>query len=85
MPAPPVLPIRDHIREDALSKGHDYTGSAGCAAYIGVAEGTLRKWRMRRFGPRFQKVGAEVRYLFGDIDDWLEARFVDSAEGGGAR
>lgn len=85
MPAPPVLTVREKIRDDALRRGHDYTGSTGCAAYIGVAEGTLRKWRMRQYGPRFQKVGAEVRYLLDDIDDWLEARFVDAAEGGDAR
>jgi hypothetical protein len=85
MPAPPVLPIRDRIRDDALREGHDYTNSTSAAAYLGIADGTLRKWRMRRYGPRFQKIGGEIRYFFADLDAWLEEQFVDGAEGGDAR
>lgn len=45
---------------------------------IGVAEITLRKWRMGGFGPRFIKLGSNVRYRLSDIDAWLDKRVTES-------
>ncbi|WP_309082312.1 helix-turn-helix domain-containing protein [Zhihengliuella sp.] len=77
--------IREKIRADARHEGRDFTNSASAADYLGVTDGTLRKWRMRRYGPRFQKIGGEVRYYLSDLDAWLDAQFVDSSDGGEAR
>jgi hypothetical protein len=85
VPAPPIAAIREQIRDETLADGDDYTTSASAALYLGIAEGTLRKWRMRRYGPRFQKVGGEVRYYLADLDGWLDAQFVDSSDSGEVR
>ena len=79
------MTLRELIRAEALRQGRDYVDSPLCADYLGIARGTLRKWRMRRYGPRFQKVGGEVRYYIADLDAWLDAQFVDSSDGGEAR
>lgn len=85
MATPTITAVRERVRVEALAAGHDFTTSASAALYLGIADGTLRKWRMRRYGPRFQKVGGEVRYYLSDLDAWLDAQFVDSSDGGEAR
>lgn len=48
--------------------------SPEAAAYIGVAEPTLRKWRLEPGrGPRFIKAGRTVIYHPDDLDAWLNA------------
>lgn len=76
MPTP--ITIRDQVRAEALENGRDYVNSAPASAYLGVADSTLKFWRKKGVGPRYQKVGAEVRYYFDDLDVWLDAQFVES-------
>ena len=52
---------------------------AGVAAYLGVSERTLEDWRYRSRGPRFVRVGANVRYRKTDVDQWLEANASKTA------
>ena len=85
MTTPTITAVRERIRDEAVAGGLDFTTSASAAQYLGIAEGTLRKWRMRRYGPRFQKVGGEVRYYLSDLDAWLDAQFVDASDGGESR
>ena len=85
MTSPSITAVREQIRDEALTDGHDFTTSASAALYLGIADGTLRKWRMRRYGPRFQKVGGEIRYHFADLDAWLDAQFIDSSDSGESR
>lgn len=77
--------IRDALHEAAHDNHGDFVSSRGAAAHLGIAEGTLRKWRMRSFGPRFQRIGGKIRYLRADLDNWLKDQFVDDAFGGEAR
>lgn len=44
------------------------------AARLGLAEITLRKWRIYGIGPRFVKAGANVRYRAEDIEHWIASR-----------
>jgi hypothetical protein len=49
------------------------------APFLGVSNGTLRRWRKCGKGPPFLKLGPEpgapVRYRVGDLEAWLkEAR-----------
>lgn len=44
--------------------------AACCAAYLGVAVGTVRNWTSARFIP-FVKRGGLVRYHRVRIDEWL--------------
>ena len=48
------------------------------AQEFNVAEITLRKWRLGGTGPRFIRVGANIRYRRSDIDAWLASRTVSS-------
>ena len=48
------------------------------ADLLQVAQITLRKWRLGGSGPRFVRVGANVRYRQSDIDAWLAARTASS-------
>lgn len=66
------------IKEAALARGFTYVNSAEAAAYLGVVDRTLKKWRDKGTGPRYQKVASEVRYQFSDMDAWLEACYVDA-------
>ena len=68
--------IRDRIRENALAYGRDY---------LGFAEQTLRGWRAKHRGPRYQKVSGGVRYYIIDLDAWLDSQFVDAATSGDGR
>ena len=48
------------------------------SALWGLAEITLRVWRLKGDGPRFLKLGRNVRYRRGDIEAWLQAHSVAS-------
>lgn len=44
------------------------------ARRLGISVVTLRNWRWRKIGPAYLKVGRNVFYLDGDIDEWLEGQ-----------
>jgi predicted DNA-binding transcriptional regulator AlpA len=48
------------------------------AQRLGLAEITLRKWRIAGSGPRFIRCGANVRYRAADIESWVSSRTVGS-------
>jgi predicted DNA-binding transcriptional regulator AlpA len=41
---------------------------------LNVSLSALRKWRVRKRGPRFRKLGRSVRYSVADLAEWLIAR-----------
>jgi hypothetical protein len=54
------------------------------AKYLGLAEGTLRKWRLvgGEAGPPFVRVGRAVRYRADDVKAWLIQQTVTSTSAG---
>lgn len=48
------------------------------ARLLGVAEITLRHWRVAGEGPQFVKVGRNCRYRKADVEDWVSDRCVPS-------
>jgi len=38
---------------------------------------TLAKWRLRRKGPVFMKLGGRVRYNVADIEQWMQSCRID--------
>ena len=48
--------------------------AAAAAERLGLCLGTLAKWRLRGYGPRYLKLGSRVRYREADIDEWLAAQ-----------
>ena len=47
---------------------------AQAAAFLGFAQSSLDKWRVRGFGPPHIKIGPNVRYRFSDLMDFVTAR-----------
>ncbi|WP_301485118.1 AlpA family transcriptional regulator [Intrasporangium sp.] len=52
---------------DALLSGHE------AAAWLGMSEYTLRRWRCQGRGPACVRVGRLVRYRVSDLAAWAEA------------
>ena len=56
--------------------GHIYITVVQAANYLGVTPDTLSKWRSRKIGPAYYKVGRRVQYLIADLDDWRERQKI---------
>lgn len=56
----------------AGSLGEALLDEGGVAATVGVSVATVRRWRQRRTGPPFLRVGACVRYRPVDLVAWLD-------------
>jgi len=52
------------------------------AAYLGIADRTLRDWRRQGKGPAFVQMGSKIRYRKKDIDAYLDKQII--MPGGGA-
>jgi predicted DNA-binding transcriptional regulator AlpA len=50
------------------------------ATYVGLSTSTLAKMRMSGSGPSYHKLGRKVVYDISDIDTWLAAQRVSTAE-----
>lgn len=48
--------------------------TAEAARMMGITKQTLDQWRYRGIGPRYLKVGSNVRYRPSDVLAWLTAR-----------
>jgi predicted DNA-binding transcriptional regulator AlpA len=44
------------------------------ARITGLSVASVRRWRLRRQGPRYLKIGSAVRYRSEDISTWIESR-----------
>ena len=48
----------------------------GAGEYTGYSPHTLKKWRRTGGGPRFIRVNRSARYLFRDLDAWMDSLVV---------
>lgn len=48
------------------------------AAYLQKPVRTLDQWAWLGTGPKFSKVGRTRRYVWADVDSWLEAQSSDA-------
>jgi len=46
------------------------------ASFLNLSHRTLEKWRVTGSGPRYFKVGAQVRYERAELDRWLAERLL---------
>lgn len=46
------------------------------AAFTGIPEATLRRWRHTGTGPRSARIGKHVYYRRADILEWLNTQFA---------
>ena len=51
------------------------------AEYLGNTVDGLAQWRFRGTGPRFIKVGRQVRYHWEDVEAWLSAQTFEQTGG----
>jgi hypothetical protein len=54
--------------------------TAAAAGYLSMEPQTLSKWRCRRRGPVFLRIGGKIRYKISDLKAFLEKSRVDPAE-----
>ncbi len=57
--------------ELARSGGRAALNNNDAAEYIGLAAGTLKKWRVTGEGPAYVRIGSRIVYLVQDLDAWL--------------
>jgi len=56
------------------------------ARILGLSVATVRRWRLRKCGPQYLKIGASVRYTPRSIGDFLATRPTGGTDQGeGAR
>lgn len=44
------------------------------AHITGLSVASVRRWRLKRLGPPYIKIGAAVRYRRSDLEAWLASR-----------
>lgn len=64
------LAFDDRSNWAAMLESHNYRPSHA-AQYVGLAESTLAKMRLRGDGPPYSKAGRSVIYRRSDLDRWL--------------
>lgn len=50
------------------------------ADYYGLKKNTLEIWRCKHKGPRYSKLGTRVLYDLDDLEEFFNARAVDTIE-----
>lgn len=49
------------------------------AQLLAMSEITLKKWRTRRVGPPYRKIGGAVRYVRSELESFLEDSLINHA------
>jgi predicted DNA-binding transcriptional regulator AlpA len=52
------------------------------ALVLGVSVYTLQKWRLRRVGPRYVKLGRAIRYRMSDLLDFISGNTIGPSHRG---
>jgi hypothetical protein len=55
------------------------TEAQAAAMIVDLKPQTLAKWRLRRRGPKYLKLGGKIRYTVTDIQAWMDASRIDPA------
>jgi predicted DNA-binding transcriptional regulator AlpA len=50
------------------------------ARITGLSLATVRRWRLRRQGPKYLKIGSAVRYKPEDLSAWLASRPIGGTD-----
>ncbi len=65
-------PLRELGNGASMEAHPDLMKTEEAAAFLGLSERTLERYRINGKGPRFLKIGRWVRYLKSDLVDWLD-------------
>ena len=55
------------------------------APLIGTTPATLRRWRHEGRGPRYARIGSNIRYKIAWLDDFVVQRVIETRDSGGSR
>ncbi|MCK1595576.1 helix-turn-helix domain-containing protein [Bradyrhizobium sp. 164] len=64
---------REHAREASTPAPSGYHKPKSAAAYIGMTEGTMAKWRCAGTGPAYIRIGGRILYKEADLDAFRDA------------
>jgi hypothetical protein len=56
------------------------TEAEAASMIVDLKPQTLAKWRLRRTGPAYLKLGGKIRYRVEDIEAWMTASRIDPAQ-----
>jgi predicted DNA-binding transcriptional regulator AlpA len=77
MPNPEMAVQAEHCRENRMGTENTIEKllhERDIARITGMSLASVRRWRLRRLGPRFLKIGSAVRYRIEDVAEWLQSR-----------
>ncbi|KRC34866.1 hypothetical protein ASE10_09260 [Lysobacter sp. Root76] len=69
-----------HSNDQSTAEVLERLRVASAAAYLGLSEQTLHKMRSQGRGPRYVKLGGRVFYRRTDLDAYLSASTVETAD-----
>jgi excisionase family DNA binding protein len=55
---------------------HELMDEREAAAYLGMSRSGLRKWRARRRGPAYARLGKIIRYRKSDLDAFVQSGLI---------
>jgi len=65
----------------SLARAHaERMRGADAAEYLGISEQTLARMRSEGRGPRYVKLGGRIFYRAPDLDAFINARVVETAD-----
>ena len=71
------------VNPQAFTNRRPLLNSTQVATLTGVTTTTLSKWRKRRVGPPFIKIGGVIRYEPYKLDEWLADQLTQTRDAPG--
>jgi predicted site-specific integrase-resolvase len=71
----------DTIEREVPDLVKEFLSKDEAAAALRIHPFTLKRWRMRGYGPQGVKVGGRLRYRMSDIEVWLASLGKDQQRG----
>lgn len=59
----------------------EYVSARQASQLTGFSAKILEKYRAQKIGPRYFKVGTNIRYRVSDLREWIESNPVEAANG----
>lgn len=60
-----------HLATHPTPTADELMDDSQASKMLGLAKGTMAVWRTQGKGPAYVKIGANVRYRYGDIQDYI--------------
>jgi predicted DNA-binding transcriptional regulator AlpA len=65
--------------ESIRTRAHDrFVPDSAAAEWMGTTQATMRRWRHEGRGPRYVKLGSNVRYKIAWLEEFLDQQTVET-------